>query len=147
MFAPPIKPGKRIAFLFFACVLFFFLLMLCVPLVSDDLEFSKLRFSGFADLMDYILHYGNGRVLGNLCAITLVKYPVTIALVKALIISCIIFLIPALLGVESPSGYALSFFLFASIPQTLFAQVYSWASGFFNYLPPVWITLIILFLL
>ena len=47
--------------------------MMCTPPASDDLEFSALRFDSFADFMAYVLYYGNGRVLGNISAISISK--------------------------------------------------------------------------
>ena len=49
----------------------FFLLQLCLqygyPLTSDDLYFRHaVHFSGIGDMVNYVLHFGSGRFLGNL---------------------------------------------------------------------------------
>ena len=133
--------------LFFVSVLFFAFVSLCTPMASDDFEFRSLSFSGVADLLKYVFYYGNGRVLGNLGAIILVKNPILAAVVKALTISGVIFLVPAVLGIQSSGGYWLSFLLFSIIPAALFGEVYTWTCGFQNYIPPIWMTLVILLLL
>ena len=132
---------------FAICFIFLSLLMCCVPLVSDDLEFAALEFSGVSDLASYILHYGNGRVLGNLGSICLSQLPVLGIFVKAFIISGIIFLVPWVLGIRDATGYLLSFVLFMSIRPAFFGQVYTWTSGFQNYLPPIWSSLVIIALI
>lgn len=140
-------PRRRLWLFFGLCVLFFCCIMSCVPLVSDDIEYASLEHSGLADQVSYVLHYGNGRFLGNLGAVCLVKMPALSVFVKAILLSGVIFLVPALLDIRDFTGYALSFLLFISIRQTLFGQVYSWTSGFHNYIPPVFLTLLILFLI
>ena len=137
----------KVCLLFGMSVLFFAFIMYCAPMASDDYEFFSLDFSGASEIVNYVLYYGNGRVLGNLGAICLTQNPVLSVLVKALLISGIIFLVPAILDVRNPNGYLLSFLLFVTIPAKLFGEVYTWTSGFQNYLPPVWTTLMILFLL
>lgn len=124
---------------------FFSYLMYCSPLTSDDLEFYSLDFSGPADVWQYVLQYGNGRVLGNLGVLYLVHMPVVTALIKAFLITGIIFLAPAVLNIHNPIVYLFSFLLFTAIPAGLFGEVYCWTSGFQNYLPPVWITFVILY--
>lgn len=126
---------------------FFTFVMYCSPMASDDCEFFSLDFTESSELMNYVLRYGNGRVLGNLGAICLVHRPVLAIVVKALLITGIIFMVPAILEISNPSGYLLSFLLFVTIPAKLFGEVYTWTSGFQNYLPPVWVTLMILYLL
>ena len=129
---------------FCACVVFFAVLMCCVPLSSDDFEFSTLSFSGLRDIFDYALKYGNGRLLGNMGAVLLARNPMAAVLAKALVISALIFLLPALLGLETPAMYLLSFLLFVLIRPGMFGQVYTWTSGFNNYLPPVLISMLVL---
>ena len=138
---------RKIVALLTLTFLFFAFVMYCSPMASDDYEFLSLDFAGASELIDYVLHYGNGRVLGNLGAIYLMHHPVLAVAVKALAITGIIFTVPALLGISNPSGYLLSFLLFATIPAKLFGEVYTWTSGFQNYLPPVWLTLMNLYLL
>ena len=143
------KPGTKLrAYVMFGiCFLFLFCLMNAVPLTSDDLEFSELHFKSPAEILNFALYYGNGRVLGNLGAVCLVNMPILAAFLKAFILSGIIFMVPYLLGHRSLASYLMSFLLFILVPGTLFASVYSWTCGFQNYLPPIWITLVILLLL
>lgn len=144
------KPNLQKRFLLFgfmACVLFLCLLMRCVPLASDDVEFSALKLSGAKDLLRYVLQYGNGRFLGNLGAICLSRLPRLAVIVKALLLSGIIFLLPAVLNVRNGTGYLLSFLLFITVRPSMFGQIYAWTSGFQNYAPPIWTTLMILFLI
>lgn len=117
------------------------------PLTSDDFEFATQHFDGLADIFRYVLYYGNGRVLGNLGSILLVRMPVLCAAVKSLVVAGVIFLVPTVLGCRKPEDYLLSMILFLAIPDSLFGQVYTWTSGFQNYVPPIWITLLIVCIL
>lgn len=132
---------------FAACVVFLCIIMSCVPLASDDVEFSALKLSGVKDLLRYILQYGNGRFLGNLGAICLSRMPWLAVIIKALLLSGIIFLLPTVLNVRSGTGYLLSFLLFITVRPSMFGQIYTWTSGFQNYVPPIWTTLMILYLI
>lgn len=132
--------------LFCACSVFFAALMLCVPLSSDDFEFSTQDFTGLKDIFSYVLHYGNGRVLGNLGAVLLARNSLLSVLTKALMISGVIFMLPTVLGLGNTGAYLASFLLFVSIRPAMFGQVFTWTSGFANYLPPVWMGLVLLLL-
>lgn len=132
--------------LFVACAVFFFVLMLCVPLASDDFEHARKTFGGAGEMLGFALSYGNGRLLGNLSMVILARNPVVAAAAKALLISGLIFILPALLGMKSKEYFLASFLLFALIRPSMFGQVYTWSSGFGNYIPPVWISLVVLLL-
>ena len=132
--------------LFLACTAFFFIIMLCAPLCSDDLEHARRVYTGPGELLRYCLAYGNGRLLGNLSMVTLAGKPLAAAAVKALLISGLVFMLPALLGLKSAGAFLLSFLLFVLIRPSMFAQVYAWSSGFGNYVPPVWLGLAVLLL-
>lgn len=141
------RQKKAVAGAFCGCTAFFCLVMCCVPLASDDVEFAALRFSDLKELIRYVLYYGNGRVMGNLASIILSKLPWLGVLVKAVVLSGVIFLVPAILKLRDVTGYLMSFLLFVTMRQALFGQVYTWTSGFANYVLPIWVTLLIVLLL
>jgi len=133
--------------LFISCFAFLFFIMMCAPPASDDLEFSALHFESFADFMSYVLYYGNGRVMGNISAISLNLYPTAGALIKSFVLTAIVFLLPAVLGLKGTSSYLLSLLLVLGIDSNLFGEVYAWTCGFANYIPPVVISLSVVYLL
>ena len=139
------KYSRLILFLF--VFLFLTFIMWCAPPVSDDYEFAAKEFSSAGALADYILHYGNGRLLGNVTAIWMVHLPAAAAVVKALTVTLVIFLLPAVLGMKHTWAYAASFLLLIGINDDVFGEVYTWTSGFGNYMPPVCIALVILYLI
>jgi len=145
-----LETGKRqwlnTTVLFIACAVFFFGLMLCAPLSSDDLEHARKTFGGAGEMFGFALSYGNGRLLGNLSMVILSRHPVLAAAAKALLISGLVFMLPALLGMKSKQYFLASFLLFVSIRPSMFGQVYTWSSGFGNYIPPVWMSLAVLML-
>ena len=121
--------------------------MWCAPLCSDDYEFLGLQMNTNKEILHYALYYGNGRFLGNLGIVYLLKIQWLGVLVRALGIASICMLIPHVLGCNDLKTYLLSTILVVTLSPSLFSEVYTWASGFQNYIPPIWITLIILWLI
>lgn len=139
---------KRLPFLVFSLsFLFFAFIMWCAPYSSDDLEFASLHFETLGGYFTYALQYGNGRLLGNLCSILLSQSRLLCILVKSFVLSSCVILFPAVLGLSGTIDYLLSFILFVAIDPSVFGEVYAWTSGFSNYIPPVWLSLIIVCLL
>ncbi len=101
-----------------------------------------MKFGGISELLSFILEYGNGRFLGNLSSILMVHFPLLSTVCRAMMITTIIILIPNLLGFHSTFAYFVSFILLTVLDPVLFGQVYLWSSGFYNYIPPVWATLL-----
>ncbi len=107
------------------------------PLVSDDREFLSLNYQSFGEAINYALHYGNGRFLGNLGAILLAPHPMVATLYKALTISLLGILLPRLCEAKNKVTYLLSFFLLLTVSPKMFAQVYFWNCGNVNYATPI----------
>lgn len=122
---------------FLILILFYSIAMLS-PLVVDDYYFSGLRIASFSEYVNYVLHYGNGRVLGNLSALYLVKHPIIRNLVKALIFLFIGFFMTRIVdSVAGGKNEKIVFLLLIAMAPQFFAQVFSWTSGFCNYVPPI----------
>lgn len=117
---------------------FLWIIAMLSPLVVDDYYFIGLQFNSFPERLNYVLHYGNGRVLGNLFALYMMQYPMLRYCVKALIFCLIGFFMTKI--VDNAAGGEnenIVFLLFIALAPQIFAQVYSWSSGFCNYAPPV----------
>ena len=138
---------SRIPLFWGGCCLFFFLIMLCAPYTYDDYEFARVPYANFGELIHFCLTYGNGRLLGNIGGIVLNQYPVLGAVVKGIVMSTTVILLPAVCGLRSKYAYLLSFLLVTAIDPALFAQIYTWTSGFGNYTPPVFLILVCLYLI
>jgi hypothetical protein len=132
---------------FLASFAFYCLIMWCAPYSSDDLEFATLPYHTFGEYLQYVLEYGNGRFLGNFCAIWLTNSPVMCVLVKALVMALTIVLLPQVLGMTGAGAYLLSFLMVTAIEPAVFGEVYAWTSGFSNYMPPVFLSLLLLWLI
>lgn len=140
--------SKKGIFLFWlGCFVFYFFIMFCAPYTYDDYEFARVEYGSFQELLKFCLTYGNGRLLGNMGAIVLNQNPVLGALAKGFVMSTTVILIPALLHLGGWHSYFLSFLLITAIDPALFAQVFTWTSGFQNYVPPVFLMLTILYLM
>lgn len=137
----PATRAFRWALFAFAFVLMA-LLMYWSPFMSDDFEFSSFDFASLAEAADYCLHYGNGRLLGNLGNIVLLENTLLRVVVKAAAAAGILVLLPKALKLESRMSWLLSFLLFLGVAPSMFAQIYTWTSGFQNYVPPVLILIL-----
>ena len=133
--------------LFSVVLLILIYLMWCAPLCSDDYEFLGLKLKGFKSIMHYALYYGNGRLLGNFGVLYLVKYKILRVIIRAVVIASICILLPNILGCRDIKSYLLSGILICGMCSTLFGEVFTWVSGFQNYIPPIWITLVILWMI
>ncbi len=62
---------------------FFFTIMLWAPMAYDDFDFIARSSYPISDIFQYSLHYGNGRLLGNMGVVILLKSSIFCALAKA----------------------------------------------------------------
>jgi len=126
---------------------FFFMIAWCSPYSSDDLEFANLPYRAFSEYLSYVLGYGNGRLLGNLGSIWLSNSRLLCVLVKPFVQASMVVLIPMLLELREKQYYLASFLLLAAIDPAVFGEVYAWTSGFSNYMPGIWMSLVIVYLI
>ncbi len=141
------KHGLRAALYPVFLFLFWLLLFALTPMTEDDNYFWSLRLDGFSRVLDFVLNYGNGRFLGNMGIFYLVEYTPLRILVKALIMSGLCLLLPRLLPLRNPFTGLLTVPLLLSVSPELFSQVYAWTSGFQNFVPPVFLSLLLLLLI
>jgi len=142
------KREKQFGFVLFAGMFVFYaFLMWCAPYSSDDLEFAYLGFSTIGEYIRFALSYGNGRFLGNLCAFLFCNSRVACVLGKAFVLSSAVALAPVVLGLHGRSNYLLSFLLTTAMAPTVFGEAIIWTSGFGNYVPPIWLSLLIILMI
>ena len=138
---------KSAIFVFFCCFAMFAAVGSFYSPTSDDFYFMTFKYASFSTIFHNALYYGNGRLLGNLGAILICNSVFLNVIAKGVVLSGIAVLLPLLLNVQTGFGYILSALLFAGISPSVFAQVYSWTSGFQNYAPPVFLLIICLLLI
>lgn len=123
---------------FLLILAFLFGIAMLSPAVVDDYFFSSLQMTSFSEYADFVLHYGNGRVLGNSFALYLTRHLIIRSLVKALTVLGIGYFMTRIVDsiVGGKNENVVFFLLIATAPQ-IFAEAFSWTSGFCNYMPPV----------
>lgn len=136
------KWGKWL--MFAGCFLFFAYVGWCTPLSSDDMEFASLRYDTLGQYWCFVCRYGNGRFLGNALAVAMTHLPWLRVAGKALVLASCVMLLPSLLGLDSLTAWGLSFLLLAGVDESLFAETFSWTSGFCNYVIPIWLTMLLM---
>ena len=130
--------------------MFFFLVFLLIlhglPLSLDDFGFRNESFQSASQALQYVLRFGNGRFLGNSGIVFLVNHLFLADLIRAAVLAGIAILLPFVLSLHRMSVRLLSMFLLLTLAPGIFGQVYSWLSGFQNYVPPLLLLLLTLLL-
>ena len=127
----------------------FFLLQLCLqygyPLTSDDLYFRHaVHFSGIGDMVNYVLHFGSGRFLGNLGTMLTVREEWLRILWKSAGMTVVYGSFLCLLKIRRMDVALLGAGLFLFPSVKMYAQVYVWTMGFQIYVMPIALFLITL---
>lgn len=118
-----------------------------LPLSLDDYGFQNVHFASASQALHYVLTFGNGRFLGNSGIIFLMHHSVLGDVIRAAVFAGIAILLPAVLSLHKLPVRLLSMFLLLTIAPGIFGQVYSWMSGFQNYVPPILLLLLTLLLI
>ena len=123
--------------------LFLALLALCglFPLTGDDWFREELgrRLTGPTDLLEAVLtgwRTYNGRILGNLLAYAAGSRRLLRELLRAAFLFGTVRLAAGHGGFRTVWGTLLTAAALLALPRDIFAQIYPWAAGFFNYVPP-----------
>lgn len=134
--------------------LFLALLALCglFPLTGDDWFREELgrRLTGPMDLLGTVFHGWrtyNGRILGNLLAYAAGSRRLLRELLRAAFLFGTVCLAAGHGGFRTVWGTLLTAAALLALPRDMFAQIYPWAAGFFNYVPPAALALAALRLL
>ena len=141
------KNGWHTAGLFVLFFLVFLLILHGLPLSLDDYGFRNEQFESFSQALRYVLRFGNGRFLGNGGIVFLMHHLVLGDFVRAAVLAGIAILLPMVLSLHRLSVRLLSILLLLTISPGVFGQVYSWMSGFQNYVPPLLLLLLTLLLI
>ncbi len=129
-----------LTFLFACCV------MANSPLATDDYLFLAKGATTLRQALNESLHYGNGRLLGNLSTLLLLRHPIALVLEKAFITLGVAALAARLVARDDcekePFYFALTAVLLFGMNGRIFAEILSWTSCFQNYVPPVFALLV-----
>jgi hypothetical protein len=133
--------------------LFLALLGLCwlFPLTGDDWfrEDLGLGLHSLRDLVDEVIRRWqttNGRILGNVLAYSAGGRKALREVLRAAITLAAAALVHRHWGRGSPAGLQLYAAALLALPRVMFREIYPWAAGFFNYVPPVALLLAALWL-
>lgn len=98
--------------------------------------------SELAELLIEKYQTTNPRLLGNLLAYCAGSHAALRAVLRSGILFILILAAAKNINRLTPIPVLLTFTALLVLPQAMFAQVYPWAAGFFNYVPPVATTLL-----
>ena len=119
-----------------------FALFSIFPLTGDDWFREGLGASlgGVGDLVRTVaLKWSttNGRILGNVLAYTAGSRPIVRDIMRTLITLGLIALLARVSGLRKAFGLLLCAAAVLALPREMFREIYPWAAGYFNYVPPV----------
>lgn len=120
------------------------------PVVGDDWYTTRVHIGSLKELIENgAKHWNNvnGRWLGHIAVILSMSSKVLCSIIRAFIIWMIMLLAYKNSGLKCKVGYLLVFLCILAVPKEIFSETYSWAAGFFNYVPPVLLILLYLFLI
>lgn len=131
----------------FLCVFFWL-----TPLQVDDYTFrASYRYihsvGSFFTVNGYIYDHINGRVLGNLLSLMGAASRIGSAVVRAAITLVALISAIKLLSLERGTRRNFLVAVIFFVPIGIFGSTYGWAAGFYNYVTPLAVILLILFLL
>lgn len=135
-------------------LLFCLLLWLCwlFPIMGDDWFREELgrKLTGPGDLMQTVIHGWetyNGRILGNILAYSAGGRKVLREVMRSAFTLGTIYITARHMGFRSFWGVLVTTAALLALPLEMFRQIYPWAAGFFNYVPPVLMVLTAFWLL
>ncbi len=128
----------------FMLTVFFVVLSLFIlfPNTGDDWLREPLgrRISSLYDLFREVYQKwstNNSRISGNILAYSAASRKILRELMRCSITLGIIVMVKKISGFKSPWALFIAAAAIIAVPRDLFRQVYPWAAGFFNYVPPV----------
>ena len=129
-------------------ILFIVLLYLCwlFPITGDDWYREELgrNIHNLSDLIDELVFRWsttNGRICGNILAYSAGSRKIFREIMRGLFTFGVICITARQAGFRSLWGVLLTTAALLALPSEMFRQIYPWAAGFFNYVPPVVILL------
>lgn len=135
-------------------LLFFLLLWLCwlFPIMGDDWFREELgrKLTGPGDLMRTVIDGWktyNGRILGNILAYSAGSRKLLREVMRSAFTLGTIYITARHMGFRTFWGVLLTAAALLALPLEMFRQIYPWAAGFFNYVPPVLMVLTAFWLL
>ena len=147
---------KRDRVLLFVCLALLLAAVLWLswlfPLTGDDWYREELgqNIHSVGDLIYEVAirwNRGNARVLGNVLAYSAACHPVYRALLRGGILYGLMLVCWKLSGLKGWGGLLGVSAAVLALPRLMFREVYPWAAGFFNYVPPVLTVLAALYLM
>lgn len=133
-----------VLYLFLFALIFY--IIRCAPFLTDDYIFLARNTTLIKDAASESLHYGNGRFLGNFLSLFLVQHQFIIDIERALVLTLLIILLPRVLDEKDIRrrllNVVVSSILLLGMSPLIFSEVFSWASGFHNYVPPVLLSVV-----
>ena len=129
----------------FIIIMFALLTILCYifPYTHDDWAWGS---SIGLDRLNSLFYKYNGRWAGNLLVLLLTRNRLIRAITISVTLSLIVFIIHKTISCKNRYSKYIIIALMLLMPVNIIAQSIAWTAGFSNYVPPVLITLIIIYL-
>lgn len=134
------KTKKNNKIILLGCVFLFFLIISYLfPYTNDDWAWGSQI--GLDRLDNFFKNY-NGRYLGNLLVLLLTRYRIIKAITIALSLTLITIFSSKIVDKKNYTLLLIGTILVLLLPQPIFSQAFAWTSGFANYVPPILLVII-----
>lgn len=129
----------------FNIALFIILTIICYifPYTHDDWAWGSII---GMDRLNTLFHNYNGRWAGNLLVLALTRSRISRAFVISITLTLIVYVVKKNVEYKNKSNNYIFIILMLLMPVNIIAQSIAWTSGFTNYVIPVLIVLIIMYL-
>lgn len=123
----------------------FFILSLFFIWTHDD--YTTVGTYSFMEAFNESVYFGNGRFLGNFFVNLLMPYRIIDKIVRTVLIGVIVVVSALIVDGYRKRSLLLSYLLYVGLGAEIFKQVFVWGHGFYNYVPPISLMLLSIYLL
>lgn len=129
--------NDKISACFFVLEIILLLIMssFFIPTVDDLIFKFQFEYHSIREFINYVIYYGNGRVLGNAMLLFFSNHTGLFYALQALLTVVLAVIVEKITGLKYSRHYVIAFMLLEPLP--VLSKTYSWMSSFINYYVPI----------
>lgn len=127
------------------CLLLFVLSLFFVPQCDDLIFLYVFEYSNLKEFMHHVLYYGNGRLLGNICALFFSRHMELFHIFEIILMAAFSILVEKLTELRNSKIFVLA--AITAVPLWQFKELIVWMSAFVNYFIPIVLFLLTLLII
>lgn len=108
-----------------------------IPTVDDLIFKFQFEYHSISEFINYVVYYGNGRVLGNAMLLFFSNHTGLFYALQAVLTVALAVIVEKITNLKYSRHYVMAFLLLQPLP--VLSKTYSWMSSFINYYVPIFI--------